>query len=85
MRSIVNTLGYAGWDMSRNYWSIYLILTGETASVCLNISWSKKRILTASTHACTVTNSHHALSCLARDLQTHLLVLEKTVEVLTGK
>ncbi|KKZ62274.1 hypothetical protein EMCG_00441 [[Emmonsia] crescens] len=38
VRFVVHTMGLAGWDKSRNHWSIYLILQGETSSVRLNMS-----------------------------------------------
>jgi hypothetical protein len=37
-RFVVHTIGLAGWNKSRNHWSIYLILAGEISSVRLNMS-----------------------------------------------
>lgn len=61
MRVVVHTLGYAGWDKSRNHWSIYLILSGETASVRLNMSLAQgsdeNGTFSVTSHAYTETNS----------------------------
>lgn len=38
IRFVVHTMGLAGWDKSRNHWSIYLSLRGEAASVRFNMS-----------------------------------------------
>lgn len=38
IRIVAHTMGMAGWDKSRNHWSIYLILAGEATSVRLNMS-----------------------------------------------
>lgn len=61
MRVVVHTLGYAGWDKSRNHWSIYLILPGETASVRLNMSLARgsdeNGTFTVTSHTYTETNS----------------------------
>ncbi|KAJ6117798.1 hypothetical protein N7523_005549 [Penicillium sp. IBT 18751x] len=37
-RFVAHTMGLAGWDKSRNHWSIYLILRGNSTSVRLNMS-----------------------------------------------
>jgi hypothetical protein len=61
IRIVVHTLGYAGWDKSRNHWSIYLILPGETASVRFNMSVvqgsDENGTFSATSHAYAVTNS----------------------------
>ena len=38
LRFVVHTMGLAGWDKSRNHWSIFLLFEGETSSVRLNMS-----------------------------------------------
>ncbi|KZF19910.1 hypothetical protein L228DRAFT_263242 [Xylona heveae TC161] len=38
VRFVVHTMGLAGWDKSRNHWSIFLVLQGESSSVRLNRS-----------------------------------------------
>lgn len=61
MRIVVHTLGYAGWDKSRNHWSIYLVLPGETACVRLNMPLAQgsdeNGTFSVTSHAYTVTNS----------------------------
>lgn len=61
IRFVVHTMGLAGWDTSRNHWSIFLILEGETSSVRLNMSLAdggdENGTLTTSMHPYIQSNS----------------------------
>ena len=61
IRVVVHTMGLAGWDKSRNHWSIHLILQGEVSSVRLNMSLANGRdedgTFSATTHSYVLSDS----------------------------